>query len=604
MEEPMVRTLGTFWRSAGLFAIVVSLGLGASASTNGLPTCSAAGIQAVAPTGMKITPIPDGQTPPGITEQQVIAAGGVVLVPPNPQLGTPQFCFVQGNVLTNPSTGKTANFQAALPTNWNGKFLVKGCGGLCGAAGLPETVESLQHGYASVSTDDGHIGIPSRGGVFDASWALNANGSPNTDAVTDFYFRAVHTVTQAGEELVHGVYSQNANRSYFTGCSDGGREGMVEVSLYPTDFDGVIAGDPFFDVGGETMGGYTVPKVQLRANDAPVIPSALLHILDAAIHNQCDAADGATDGLIQDPALCNYNPQTMLPICSSGHTTNCFTHDQADSIASWFTAITDPSGVVIYPGYALADVDDLPGGNLAEWAIPPNDGYPHNINAAQPWGSDTSAPPAWLFADNVLRYLVYQNASFNSNFGPGMTFNVLTNRIQNILPDATAQKISQETAAGSGDDPQKALSFLGQGRKLIMYHGYSDGDISPYRTFMYYEALAKAVGGFPTLQEDARLFMVPGMFHCEGGPGPNVFDTLSALEDWVENGVAPDAVVATGGVQHDQHGNPRSMPLCKFPEMASYDGKGDIFDAVNWSCSPNDQRLLKIGPNGFRAGLH
>jgi feruloyl esterase len=603
MEEPLVRTLGILQQSTKLIVIVITLGCIASASTDSLPACSAAGIQAVAPAGMKITPITDGQTPPGITQQQVNAGGGVVLVPANSKLGTPQFCFVQGNVVTNPSTGKTANFQAALPTRWNGKFLVKGCGGLCGAAGLPETVESLQHGYSSVSTDDGHIGNPKLGGAFDASWALNANGTPNTDAVTDFYFRAVHTVTQAGKELAQGVYSQSVNRSYFTGCSDGGREGMVEVTQYPTDFDGVIAGDPFFDVGGETIGGYTVPKVQLRANDAPVIPSSLLHILDTAIHNQCDAADGVTDGLIQDPALCNYNPQTTLPICSPGHTTNCFTHDQADSIASWFTAITDPSGVVTYPGYALADVDDLPGGNLAEWAIPTNDGPPKNINAPQPWGSDTNSPPSWLFADNVLRYLVFQNANFNSNSGLGMTFNVGNNQIQNILPDATAQRINQETAAGSGDDPQNALNFLSQGKKLIMYHGYSDGDISPYRTFMYYEALAKAVGGYSTLQNDARLFMVPGMFHCEGGPGPNVFDTLSALEGWVEKGIAPDALLATGGAQHDQHGNPRSMPLCKFPEMASYNGKGDVNDAVNWSCPPNDQRLLNIGPNGVRAGL-
>jgi feruloyl esterase len=208
-----------------------------------------------------------------------------------------------------------------------------------------------------------------------------------------------------------------------------------------------------------------------------------------------------------------------------------------------------------------------------------------------------------LFADNVLRYLVFQNAGFNSNSGPGMTFNVLKGHIQNLFPDATAQEINQKTGAGSGDDPKEALLFLTQGRKLMMYHGYSDGEISPYRTVLYYEALANVKGGFQALQDGARLFMVPGMFHCAGGPGPNVFDTLSALEGWVENGVAPDAILATGGVQRDQRGKPRSMPLCKFPALASYNGTGDVNDAANWSCLPDDQRLLKVGPNGFRAGL-
>ena len=591
-------------RSARILVVVASLGHLVSASTNtATSTCTAAAVQAAAPSGMTVTPITDGKLPAGITEQNLIDGGGVVLVPPNTKLGTPEFCFVQGTVVTNAETKKTANFQAALPTAWNGKFLFKGCMVLCGVVDGPE-VESVQHGYASATTDDGHIGNPALGGTFDGSWALNSDGTPNTDAVTDYYYRAVHKVTQAGKKLAQGFYSQSVSRSYFSGCSDGGREAMVEVSRFPADFDGVIAGDPFFNVAGQTMNAYTVSKVQLRSTEAAVVPASLLHILDKAILAQCDAADGMKDGLIQDPALCNYNPQTKLPICTAGKTTGCFTQDQADSVASWFTAITDPEGDIVYQGYPLADTDDLVGPNMKGWAIPANDSDPLDITAAQPWGTDSDAPGSWEFADNVLRYLVFQDATYNSNSGPGMTFNVLKAGIQNVLPDATIQTIKQTTQAGTGDVPKQALTFLSEGRKLIMYHGFSDDIMTPYHTVMYYKALAKLAGGYDALQDVARLFMVPGMYHCTGGPGPNVFDTLSALEGWVENGTAPDTILATGGAQKDGLGNPRSMPLCKFPEMASYNGSGDVNDAANWSCLPDDSRLLTVGPNGRRAGVH
>jgi len=592
------------FQGAGVVIVVVILACSASASPKGTSSCTAAAVQAAAPTGMTITPITDGTTPGGITEQDVIDGGGVVLVPPNAKLGSPEFCFVQGKVVTNTSTSATANFQMALPTVWNGKFEFKGCMVLCGIVDVPEA-EAVEHGYAAATTDDGHIGDPDLGGTFDGSWALNADGTPNTDAVTDYYYRAVHTVTQAGKSLAQGFYAKPVGLSYFFGCSDGGREAMVEVSSYPTDFDGVIAGDPFFNIAGQTMDAYNASKVQLRDTGAAVVPSSLLHVLDDAIMEQCDAADGVTDGLIQDPAQCNYNPQTKLPICSPTKTTKCFTQDQADSVASWFTAIRDASGGVAYQGYPLANTDDVEGKSLKGWAISGNDEPPLDITSSQPWGDEeTVAPGSWEFADNVLRYLVFQDASYNSNSGPGMTFTVSKQKIQNLLPDATIETIKTNTQAGSGDVPKQAKKFLSGGRKLIMYHGFSDDIMSPYHTVMYYKALAKAEGGYAALQNNARLFMVPGMYHCGGGPGPNVFDMLTTLENWVEKGMAPDAIVATGGVQLDEEGNARSMPLCKFPEMASYNGTGDVNNAASWSCSASDQRLLTVGPNGKRAGVH
>jgi hypothetical protein len=583
-----------------LAIVIASLASLAVASTKSTADCTVAGVQAIAPPNVTIGLIPDGNLPYMISQAEVTAGGGVVAVPANSQTGTPAFCFVQGSLLTNPgvSTSK-ANFQMSLPAIWNNRFLFTGCMVLCGVV----TVPRYNLGYAAATTDDGHVANTALGGPYDASWALNSDGTPNTDALTDYYYRAVHKVSMATRSLAVAFYSRHVVHSYYEGCSDGGREGMVEVSRFPADFDGVIAGDPFFDIAGQTMNAYSVAKVQLRANDAPVIPKSLLHILDAAIHQQCDTADGVADGLIQDPALCDYNPKTSLPICSPTVTTNCFTRNQADAVAAWFTAIHNPEGTFTYPAYPLADVDDVAGRNLGLFATPKNGLPPMSITAPQPWGLDTEAPGAWAHSDNVLRYMVFQDVDFDSNSGPGMTYTVTGTEIQNTLPDSTIDLMKEKTVAGRGDDPQAALPFLGDGKKLIMYHGFSDGLITPYQTMRYYKALSTLAGGYPALQENARLFMVPGMFHCGGGPGPNVFDMLTALQDWVELGVAPDAIVATNGTQKDKKGNLRSMPLCKFPEMATYDGAGDVRDSASWSCVQEDQRLLLNGPNGVRAGL-
>jgi feruloyl esterase len=173
-----------------------------------------------------------------------------------------------------------------------------------------------------------------------------------------------------------------------------------------------------------------------------------------------------------------------------------------------------------------------------------------------------------------------------------------------VIPDATVQYIDSKTYRGDGDVPRAATKFLSQGRKLmIMYHGFSDGWITPFTTIQYYRALAGLAGGYDQIQEGARLFMVPGLYHCSGGPGPNTFDTLTALENWVEKDTAPEGIVATKYVNDTPaQGVSRTMPLCKFPEMASYSGSGDVNDAASWTCPPNDHSLLKIGPNGIQAG--
>lgn len=189
----------------------------------------------------------------------------------------------------------------------------------------------------------------------------------------------------------------------------------------------------------------------------------------------------------------------------------------------------------------------------------------------------------------MLRYLIYQDADFNSN--TDFPFS-----LSNIVSDTAVALIDRRTEAGDGDVPSAIQPFINANKKLILYHGYSDGLIMPYRTVRYYEDLAAVSGGFATLQQNLRLFMVPGMYHCGGGPGPNTFDTLSAIEAWVEGGIAPEAIPANNPVSK------RTMPLCKFPEQAHYLGTGDVNGAANWIRPADDRSLLEVGRAGFAAG--
>lgn len=544
--------------------------------------CSVAAAQAVVPAGMTIGPINDTlpPLPAGFTGAMSIPAAN----------GTAGYCLITGTVVTNSQTGKTANFVTILPDSWNGKFLFQGCGGLCGFTLASAPSEAINKGYAISATDDGHAANTTSS--FDGSWAITAPGVPNEDAIVDFFYRAVHTVVTVNKLFVVNWYQGALQRSYFSGCSDGGREGMVEASRFPTDFDGVIAGDPFFDVPGETLGGYKDAKALLWSPGAYVPPN-LLALVDKAIYATCDAADGVKDGLIQNPAACSFDPHALL--CKQGQSTDCLTEDQAKTIATHFASVRDPWGRVLYQGYPSSGLydDGLLGGNMALWMEAA--GPAHDLHAAEPWGN--SPPPAWQFADNVLRYLVARNANFDAN-------NDFPMSADGVVEFQGIAALYGRTDAGSGDVPQALDDFVAQNRKLILYHGYSDGWITPYRTIQYYEDWAEQSGGYKELQRSARLFMVPGMYHCIGGPGPNTFDALTALENWVEKDIAPEAITATKYVNDDPtKPATRTMPLCKFPEQAEYKGSGDVNQSANWQCSPN-RKLLRVGADGRLAGLH
>jgi len=567
-------TLGRFLPLTFLFTLVpTAVGFAQPL----LSDCTASQIQPLAPAGMTIAPVTNANLDLGPQPT------GALAVPPDGAL--PGFCQLTGTVVTNKKTGKTANFGVLLPENWNGKFLFAGCGGLCGfvfGSGVP--LGALIKGYAVAATDDGHQSTQS---VFEAGWALASKGAPDQDSLLDVYYRAVHTVAIASKELIQNWYSKALRRSYFQGCSGGGREGLVEAVRYPTDFDGIIAGDPTSDYRGRTIRLFSTTKALLKSSTAYIDPG-LLTLIDQKVLERCDALDGVKDGLIQNPARCDFEAESLL--CSNGLTTGCLTEDQLGVLHNYLYAATDERGLIASFGGPITDLVQSSLATDVEGAGPPTD-----IHAAEPWG--TSPPISWFAADNILRFMVYRNSDFNSNSGFPVSFS-------SVVADSAIRLLDRRTEGLDGDEPTALGPFLAGGGKLILYQGYSDGRVSPFATIRFYQDTASHEGGYEHLQEGARLFLEPGMHHCGGGPGPNSFDLLAALEGWVEKDIAPDAIPALKFLDNNPSmGIVRSMPLCKFPEMAHYNGSGNINDASNWTCPSGDRSLLSTGLDGDRAGV-
>jgi len=605
--------------------IVLASVLVVRVSQAAIPECSSAALKAAAPANMTIADI-NNLGVKGLPKTQE----GVVDVPANALGdGAPEFCLITGTVVTNPKSGKTANFAAELPAKaaWNGKFLFEGCGGNCGKTMGKTLPDVLRRGYPIFATDGGHGAEAVKAGASlygDDSWAVTAPGHANADTITDFYYRATHTVTKLGKEFTQRFYAaQTLKYAYFDGCSDGGRDGMVELGRYPEDFDGIISGDPYFDVAGEVVSSVVSVQVQLRSPHS-VLTAAQLSRIDEILTKVCDPADGVVDGLIQNPAGCDFDPAKDLPKCKLGApAANCFTQEEIESLSVMLSAITDPAGKVVYPGYPSSDLNDAGPtvDNLAFWVG--FRGAPDQLQGPEPWSRNpTGRPIAWSYGASSLRFMLYADQpGFNALTTPGITFSPAKGEVtafHAVIPNETAMHVKQASAAGNGNDPAAAARFLAQGRKLIMFHGLADGDITPYSTIRYYRALAALHGGYQKTQNNARLFLVPGMAHCGGGPGPNVFgqthailgtaqrdgDVLTALEHWVEMKKAPGQLLATKFDQDDPKKRVlRTMPLCPFPAMASYKGSGDVVDQANWSCAADDHRLLKLGIAGREAGL-
>jgi feruloyl esterase len=396
--------------------------------------------------------------------------------------------------------------------------------------------------------------------------------------LVDYFYRAIHQVTLVTKDMVRVYYgSTEIAHSYFDGCSEGGRAAFMEGARYPEDYDGIIAGSAWLDPLGTELAQLKNVKALIKAP----IPLEKFDEIDAAVFAQCDALDGVKDGLIQNPAACSFKPKSLVP--------KVLTQEQAQALSLYLSALRDSKGNLVYPGTPVSDLKmqfGLPTARMVELDEPPSD-----PKSAQPWGTG-EVPHLWQSASGVLLTLGYRDPSVDMN-----------NSIEEdggVVKDEALKRLYSRLRADIVDDPASLKGFLDRGGKLLVYHGLSDPVISPFSTVWFYEDLVAERGGYPAVQKGARLFLVPAMQHCFDGPTPTRFDTLTQLENWVEKGAAPDSIPSThmNGKMSD-----RAMPLCKFPEMPHYKGRGDVKDAENWSCNPADQSMLKTGLNGAEAGL-
>jgi feruloyl esterase len=465
-----------------------------------------------------------------------VIASATVVAPAN---GLPEYCDALGTIYGR------IGFNVRLPTDWNGKIYFVGIEGFGGI--IPhDTSSGLSRHYATIATDTGHKYDPNLG-LLDASWGLH-----NHTAEVDYGYRAVHDATIIGRQVVSAYYKSSPRHAYFEGCSNGGRQALEEAQRYPMDFDGIIAGDPVLDFTGLVIGNaWDLQKLHATESSSD-IPVDKLPVIGTAVLAQCDAADGLQDGLISDPRQCH--PRLEILQCPDNQdAANCLTTVQLNALKAIYGGPQDSSGRQLYPGF-------VPGGETPDMSF---NGWDAWLVANKNWPSFTR-----FIMDGFLHYLAFTPDR------PHFDFNNF-----NFDTDPAAMQHAAELFNADSTD---LSAYRDRGGKLLMYQGWSDAAQSPLRTVRYFDEVRHRYGSNATTQF-ARLFMAPGMYHCYGGPGPNSFDALSALEAWVEDGEAPSFIVATH--YNDNSGNPdRTRPLCPFPKLARYMGAGDIDKAANFRC--------------------
>ena len=482
-----------------------------------------------------------------VNKAEWIAAGAPIAAArgggPGPAAVTPSnlpaYCRLDGMIDRRVGTGGVGygiGFALALPADWNGRFLFQGGGGLNGSVAAPLGAQvagdrsGLARGFAVVSTDTGHQG---KGG-FDASFMRDQQAS------LDFAYAAIGRVAEVARRIIGQHYGKPPDRSYFVGCSTGGREGMMMTQRYPTYFDGVVAGAPAmrtnFSGIGDRWVAVTLNEVAPKnAQGQPVTRDALSEsdkqtVIDGFL-NACDAGDGVKDGIVFNTRACTFSPKAL--VCGGAKADGCLSMPQATALEKAFAGPKDSRGRQVYPGF------------LFDTGIASTQGIPGLLHG----GLNPVGPAFTEIGMNVDQAV---DAA-------------LADPAEGI--SATSRWTSLNT-------------FSGRGGKLLFYHGVSDPWFSALDTVDYYERLVKSNGGPEQVGNWSRLFLAPGMGHCGGGPAAiDTFDALTALVDWVEKGVAPESLPATGRAFPG-----RSRPLCAYPRHAHYKGQGNPEDAASFEC--------------------
>jgi Tannase and feruloyl esterase len=434
-----------------------------------------------------------------------------------------------------PTSDSHISFEVWLPAaeRWNGKFEAVGNGGFIGQISYTALAAQLNRGYATASTDTGHASGN------DESWAL---GHP--EKLVDWSYRAVHEMTVDSKLIIQAFYGKTARLAYWNGCSTGGKQGLTEAQRYPDDYDGIVAGAPANYITHLQAGGVYTSWVRLKdgENGAGNIPYAKLPVLHKAVLDACDARDGVIDGLIADPRRCHFDPKTIE--CSGADGPSCLTAAQVKTVQLIYAGAKYNDGKQIFPGYE-------PGSELL-------------------WESPFSASVENTIGVGFFRYMVFDNPNWDFT-----TFDV----------DRDTRTADQKLGSIVNAINPDLKAFEQHGGKMIMYHGWADQAIQSENSINYYQSVVSAMGGPQKTEEFLRLFMVPGMTHCQGGAGPNVFDALTALEEWRENKNAPEKIIATHSTSNAID---NTRPLCPYPQAAIYKGSGNTTDAANFVCgNPN-----------------
>jgi feruloyl esterase len=481
-----------------------------------------------------------------ITFADIVAAGGFA-GPPTPNGGrdltapykhVPAFCRVV--VEATPTADSDIKIEVWMPASgWNGKLQGVGNGGFAGVIDYPELGAGVSKGYATTATDTGHTGSP-----IDAAWAL---GHP--EKIADFGHRGIHEMTRLAKELIHEFYAKDAQHSYFQGCSDGGREALMEAQRYPADYNGILAGAPA-NYWTALLSTAAWDTQALTLDSASFIPPAKISTIAAAVNAACDQLDGVRDGILNDPRQCHFDPATIQ--CKAGEETEkCLTTAQATALNKIYAGPHDAHSREVFPGY-LPGAEEGSGG----WGLWITGPAPHRSLMS-------------MFELGYFSNMVYDNTGWDD---------------KTFMLEAGMKAAEEKTASALNATDPNLNPFRARGGKLILYHGWNDPAIPALSTVNYYRSVVAKMGQ-PDVDSFVRRYMVPGMQHCGGGPGADSFDDGidSALEQWVEKGAAPSTIIASK-FAGDEHHATMTRPLCAYPQSAKYKGSGDTNDAANFVC--------------------
>jgi hypothetical protein len=441
------------------------------------------------------------------------------------------------------------NIEVNLPTAWNGRLYMFGNGGWAGepfdAAGrIASRAKGLKAGFVTTATDTGHSAALEPG----ASFALNRQ------KLLDFGFRSLHVTVESAKMLARIYYGAGPDKSYYEGCSQGGRQGLTFAQRFPDDFDGIIAGAPaLYQTATHLARAYW-----MQGWHANPFPAAKLGLLAAKVYEQCDAQDGLKDGLIDDPRRCDFKPDRDLPRCAGGNDqADCFTSPQIAALQRIYSDVMS-NGKRFFPGWPVG----------AEIAGP--NGQSGWIGQSIPAANGNSAWTSYGF--NFQRYMVPWVKAAGGDPEPARVFGQFD-------IDKDPPRLDELHQILDANDPDLS-AFRKHGGKLLMYFGWADPQLNAKMGVEYYEQVVEKMGS--STDEFARLFMVPGMFHCGGGVGTSQFDMTTPLVKWVEAGAAPARIEASRVVSGK---TVRTRPLCAYPQTARFKGSGSIDDSANFTCA-------------------